>query len=131
LDSGRDTVLSSRLDGATRTWDYVVLDCGPSLSLLNQNALRYADEVLIPVSCDYLALVGVKQVLRTLKDVERHLHHGVRITGVIPTFFDARLRLAQEAVDTLRAHFKERMFAPVRRSTRLAEAPSRRQATSE
>src|SRR5207253_10486747 len=102
-------------------------DCGPSLSLLNQNALRFADEVLIPVSCDYLALVGVQGVLRTLRDVERHLHHGVRITGVVPTFFDARVKLAREAVDTLRAHFGDRMFDPIRRSTRLAEAPSHRQ----
>src|SRR5204863_4526991 len=78
LDEGRDRVLSARLDGAVRRFDYVILDCGPSLSLLNQNALRFVDEVLIPVSCDYLALVGVKQVLRTLKDVDRHLGHGVR-----------------------------------------------------
>jgi chromosome partitioning protein len=69
----------------------------------------------------------VQGVQRTLKDVERHLHHGVRITGVVPTFFDARVKLAREAVETLRAHFKERMFEPVRRSTRLAEAPSHRQ----
>ena len=127
LDEGRDTVLASRLDGAVRRWDYVVLDCGPSLSLLNQNALRFADEVLIPVSCDYLALVGVKQVLRTLKDVDRLLGHGVRITGVVPTFYDSRVKLAREAVETLRGHFKERLFEPIRRSTRLAEAPSHRQ----
>src|SRR5579883_3025432 len=127
LDANRDQVLFNRLDHATRTWEYVVLDCGPSLSLLNQNALRFADEVLIPVSCDYLALVGVKQVLRTLKDVERHLHHGVRITGVVPTFFDARVRLAKEAVETLASYFQDRMFPPIRRSTRLAEAPSHRQ----
>lgn len=127
LDEGRDRVLSSRLEGSLRRWDDVVLDCGPSLSLLNQNCLRFVDEVLIPVSCDYLALVGVKQVLRTLRDVDRHLHHGVRITGVIPTFYDGRVNLAKEAVDTLKAHFKDRMFEPIRRSTKLAEAPSHRQ----
>jgi chromosome partitioning protein len=127
LDQGRDQVLLARLEGAAKKWDYVVLDCGPSLSLLNQNALRFAEEVLIPVSCDYLALVGVKQVLRTLKDVDRLLGHGVRITGVIPTFFDGRVRLAKEAVETLEGHFKDRLFEPIRRSTRLAEAPSHRQ----
>src|SRR5436190_2135639 len=102
--------LAARLDGAVRRFDYVILDCGPSLSLLYQNALRFVDEVLIPVSCDYLALVGVKQVLRTLKDVDRHLGHGVRITGVVPTFFDSRVKLAKEAVETLRGHFQERLF---------------------
>src|SRR5262249_32042967 len=106
---------------------YLVLDCGPSLNLLNQNALSFADEVMIPVSCDYLALVGVKQVLKTLKDIDRHLGHAVRISGVIPTFFAARTRLAKEAVDTLTGHFKDRMYDPIRRSTRLAEAPSHRQ----
>jgi chromosome partitioning protein len=126
IDEGRDRVLSDRL-APLRRYQYVVLDCGPSLNLLNQNALNFADEVLIPVSCDYLALVGVKQVLSTLKDIDKHLGHAVRISGVIPTFFDARTKLAREAVETLSGHFKERMFDPIRRSTRLAEAPSRRQ----
>ena len=126
-DLDRDRVLSQRMGSAHRRYQYIVLDCGPSLSLLNQNALTYADEVLIPVSCDYLSLVGVKQVLRTLKDIERHLGHSVQIAGVLPTFFDARIRLAKEALDTLRGHFKERLLDPIRRSTRLAEAPSHRQ----
>src|SRR5205807_8257402 len=104
LDGGRDRLLAERLAPLRGRYQYVVLDCGPSLSLLNQNALSYADEVLIPVSCDYLALVGVKQVLKTLKDIERHLGHSVTITAVLPTFFDARIRLAKEAVDSLRSH---------------------------
>jgi chromosome partitioning protein len=124
---GRDRVLADRLGRLKHRYQYVVLDCGPSLSLLNQNALSFADEVMIPVSCDYLALVGVKQVLRTLKDIDKHLGHTVRIAGVVPTFFDARTRLAREAVETLSGHFKERLYEPIRRSTRLAEAPSHRQ----
>jgi chromosome partitioning protein len=127
LDAHRDRVLADRLGSLKGRYQYVVLDCGPSLSLLNQNALSFADEVLIPVSCDYLALVGVKQVLRTIKDIDKHLGHTVRISGVVPTFFDARTRLAREAVDTLSGHFKERLCEPIRRSTRLAEAPSHRQ----
>jgi chromosome partitioning protein len=126
-DQDRDRVLAQRLGQTHRRYQYIVLDCGPSLSLLNQNALMYADEVIIPVSCDYLSLVGVKQVLKTLKDVERHLGHSVTITGVLPTFYDARIRLAREAVETLKGHFRERLYEPVRRSTRLAEAPSHRQ----
>jgi chromosome partitioning protein len=126
LDDKRDQVLGGRLATAGKRYQYMVLDCGPSLSLLNQNALRFADEVLIPVSCDYLALVGVKQVMRTLRDVDKHLGHAVRVAGVVPTFFDARTNLAREAVETLRGHFKDRLCEPIRRSTRLAEAPSHR-----
>jgi len=126
-DKERDRVLAQRLGQTHRRYQYIVLDCGPSLSLLNQNALTYADEVIIPVSCDYLSLVGVKQVLKTLKDIERHLGHSVTITGVLPTFYDNRIRLAREAVETLRGHFRERLYEPIRRSTRLAEAPSHRQ----
>lgn len=126
-DSDRCRVLGERLADCDRRYHYVVLDCAPSLSLLNQNALTYADDVLIPVACDYLALVGVKQVLRTLRDVNRLLGHAVRIAGVLPTFYDGRTRLAREAHETLRGHFKERCLEPVRRSTRLAEAPSHKQ----
>jgi chromosome partitioning protein len=126
-DGARDRVLADRLASLRARYQYIVLDCGPSLSLLNQNALSFADEVLIPVSCDYLALVGVKQVLKTLKDIDKHLGHTVRISGVVPTFFDGRVRLSREAVDTLSGHFKERLYEPIRRSTRLAEAPSHRQ----
>jgi chromosome partitioning protein len=127
LDHGRDRLLAEKMAPLRSRYQYVVLDCGPSLSLLNQNALSYVDEVLIPVSCDYLALVGVKQVLRTLKDVDRHLGHAVRISGVVPTFFDARTKLSREAVEALAGHFKERLYEPIRRSSRLAEAPSHRQ----
>jgi chromosome partitioning protein len=124
----RSRILTRRLNlnSISRRYDYVVLDCGPSLNLLNQNALSYADEVVIPVTCDYLALVGVKQVLRTLKDIERHLHHAVRVSAVLPTFFDARTRLAREVLSTLRGHFKLKCLNPIRLNTRLAEAPSHR-----
>lgn len=126
-DRDRSRVLGERMTCCDRRYHYVVLDCAPSLSLLNQNALTFADEVLIPVACDYLGLVGVKQVLRTLRDVERVLGHAVRIAGVLPTFYDGRTRLAREAHETLQNHFKERCLEPIRRSTRLAEAPSHKQ----
>ncbi|MCG8424664.1 MAG: ParA family protein [Proteobacteria bacterium] len=124
----RSRVLTRRLNRmqVSRRYDYVVLDCGPSLNLLNQNALSYADEVVIPVTCDYLALVGVKQVLHTIKDIERHLHHAVRISAVLPTFYDGRTRLAREVLGTLQGHFKSKCLEPIRLNTRLAEAPSHR-----
>jgi len=122
----RSRILTKRLNGMaiSRRYDHIIIDCGPSLNLLNQNALSYADEVIIPVTCDYLALVGVKQVLRTIKDVERHLGHAVRVSAVLPTFYDGRTRLAREVLETLQGHFKTKCLEPIRLNTRLAEAPS-------
>jgi chromosome partitioning protein len=122
----RSKMLCKRLTSMqiSRRYDYVIIDCGPSLNLLNQNALSYVDEVIIPVTCDYLALVGVKQVLRTIKDVERHLGHAVRVSAVLPTFYDGRTRLAREVLETLQGHFKTKCLEPIRLNTRLAEAPS-------
>src|SRR3954469_4598745 len=124
----RSRILSKRLNlmAVSRKYDFIIIDCGPSLNLLNQNALSYVDEVIIPVTCDYLALVGVKQVLRTIKDVERHLGHAVRVSAVLPTFYDGRTRLAREVLETLQGHFKHKCLEPVRHNTRLAEAPSHR-----
>ena len=121
-------VLASRMTAAMvqRSYQYIVIDCGPSLNLLNRNALTYADEVIIPVTCDYLALVGVRQVLRTIREIDKHVGHAVRIAGVVPTFFDPRTRLARESIATLQGHFKERCLEPIRINTRLAEAPTHR-----
>ncbi|MCA9558687.1 MAG: ParA family protein [Myxococcales bacterium] len=119
----RFKVLSNRMAAVTN-YDFVIMDCGPSLSVLNQNALTYADHILIPVSCDYLSLVGVKQILRTLKKVNELLLHPVSILGVVPTFFDVRTRISVEAVQTLRSYFKDRVLPPIRVNTRLKEAPS-------
>lgn len=122
----RDRVLRERMAGSD-AYDAVVLDCSPSLSLLNQNALCYADSVLIPVSCDYLALVGVRQCVNTLKNVHEHLKHPVHILGVVPTFYDARHKLAKEVIDTLKAKFGELCMAPVRQNMKLREAPAAKQ----
>ncbi len=118
----RFKVLANRMVSMTN-YDYIIMDCGPSLSVLNQNALTYADNIIIPVSCDYLSLVGVKQILRTLKKVNELLLHPVSILGVIPTFFDVRTRISVEAVNTLKSYFKDRVLPPIRINTRLREAP--------
>ena len=91
---------------------------------MNQNALVFADAVLCPVGCDYLSLVGVRQVLRTIKQVNRVLAHPVRLWGVLPTFYDSRARVCTEALSTLREHFGDRCLEPIRMTSRVKEAPS-------
>ena len=123
----RDRVMRERLGTRADAYDIVVLDCAPALSLMNQNALVYADSVIVPVSCDYLSLVGVKQVLRTIKNVREMLKHDVAILGVVPTFYDVRNKIAREAVAALEAHFGDRCLPPIRVNTKLREAPSAKQ----
>ncbi|MEO7331996.1 MAG: AAA family ATPase, partial [Minicystis sp.] len=123
----RDRVLESRLAAASAAYDYVVIDCSPSLSLMNQNALCFADSVLVPVACDYLSLVGVRQVIKTVKSVNSILHHPVQIWGVLPTFFDARAKICHEAVNTLKSHFGERCLPPIRAAIKVKEAPAQGQ----
>jgi chromosome partitioning protein len=120
----RDRVLAQRLERARELYDYVVVDCSPSLSLMNQNALAFADAVLCPVACDYLSLVGVRQVLRTIKQVNRILGHSVQLWGVLPTQFDTRARICREALETLRQNFGEVCLSPVHYVSRVKEAPS-------
>jgi chromosome partitioning protein len=122
--NNRDRVLSQRMASAADAYDYVVVDCSPSLSLMNQNALVFADSVLIPVACDYLSLVGVRQVIKTVKNVNTLLRHRLQIWGVLPTFYDARAKICTEALATLRSHFGERCLAPIRATTKLKEAPA-------
>ena len=109
---------------ARELYDFVVVDCSPSLSLMNQNALVFADSVLCPVACDYLSLVGVRQVLRTIKHVNKLLGHPVRLWGVLPTLYDARARICHEALATLREHFGDRCLEPVRLAIKVKEAPA-------
>ncbi len=104
-------------------YEYIIFDCAPALSILNQNALFFSREVLIPVSCDYLALVGVRQVLRTLRRVSEQTGRDVTVAGVLPTFYDTRNKLCLEALTYLRKTFGSRALPPVRVNTKLAEAP--------
>jgi chromosome partitioning protein len=120
----RDRVLSQRMGAAVDDYDYLVIDCSPSLSLMNQNALTLADSVLVPVACDYLSLVGVRQVIKTVKNVNKLLRHPLQIWGVLPTFYDARARICTEALGTLKGHFGDRCLEPIRATTKLKEAPA-------
>jgi len=120
----RDRVLRDRLAQAAPHYDVIILDCSPSLSLLNQNALVFADGILVPVACDFLSLVGVRQVIKTVKNVNSLLHHPVQIYGVLPTFYDARARICRDAWGTLKEHFGERCFSPIRQTIKIKEAPA-------
>jgi chromosome partitioning protein len=120
----RDRVLASQLNSLREHYDHIIVDCSPSLSLMNQNALVFADALLCPVACDYLSLVAVRQVLRTIKQVNRVLGHPVRLWGVLPTLFDSRARVCTDALATLREHFGDRCLDPIRTASRVKEAPS-------
>ncbi len=126
MNEGRDKVLRDKLIG-DESYDFILLDCGPSLSLLNMNALTFADHLIIPVSCDYLSLVGVKQVMKTLKNVNQVLMHPISVLGILPTFYDMRNNISDESVRTLKGYFHDKVLPPVRVNTRLKEAPSHQQ----
>ena len=121
-NEGRDRALRRYLEHEHH-YDFIILDCGPSLSLLNMNALTFADHLIVPVSCDFLSLVGVKQLLRTLKNVNQVLLHPISILGILPTFYDMRNNISDESVKTLRGYFHDKVLPPIRVNTRLKEAP--------
>ena len=91
---------------------------------MNQNALVVADGIVVPVACDFLSLVGVRQVIKTVKNVNSLLHHPVQIHGVLPTFYDSRARICRDAIDAMKEHFGDRVMPPIRQATRLKEAPA-------
>jgi chromosome partitioning protein len=121
----RESVLKSALQGARRKYDFVVMDCPPSLGLLTLNSLTAADSVLIPVQAEYFALEGLGQLLNTIKIVRQHLNPDLEIEGVLLTMFDTRLRLSNQVAQEVRRYFGEKVFkAIVQRNVRLSEAPS-------
>lgn len=121
----RESILKNALTPASRKYDFVVIDCPPSLGLLTLNSLTAADSVLIPVQAEYFALEGLGQLLNTIKIVRQHLNPGLEIEGVLLTMFDSRLRLSNQVAQEVRRYFGEKVFkAIVQRNVRLSEAPS-------
>ena len=120
---GRLTRAIDRLD--TSNLDYVLIDCPPSLGLLTINALVAAEEVLIPIQCEYYALEGLEQLLRTVELVRVHLNAKLRISTILLTMYDGRTRLATQVADDVRTHFRELVLHTIiPRSVRVSEAPS-------
>ncbi len=108
-------------------YDWIFIDCPPSLGLLTINALTASDSVIIPVQCEYMALEGLSRLMETLEKVRLNLNPGLNVLGVILTMFDVRTRLAQDVVNDVRGHFAETFHTIIPRSVRLSEAPSRGQ----
>ena len=120
----REKWLRKRL-APLKEYDFVIVDCAPSMSILTTSALAYADEVVIPISMEYLALVGVRQIIDNILRMGKN-GREVRIAAVVPTFYQSNLRKNREILRALRTHFDDRLAEPIRVSVRLSEAPSHR-----
>jgi len=122
---GRETALRHALRDVRDDYQYIVIDCPPSLGLLTLNVLTAADGVLIPIQCEYYALEGLSQLLNTIKVVQRNFNSALAIDGVLLTMYDARLNLSRQVAEEAKEYFGAGMFAvTIPRNVRLAEAPS-------
>jgi chromosome partitioning protein len=123
--TGRETSLKRLLSGITNHFDYIILDCPPSLSLLTVNALTAADSLLIPLQCEFYALEGLGQLLQTVKRIKHSLNPDLKIAGILLTMFDRRTNLSYQVADDAEKYFKDLVFKTiVPRNIRLGEAPS-------
>jgi chromosome partitioning protein len=123
--SNREGRLRAALDGIREEYDYVLIDCPPSLGLVTLNVLTAADAVLIPIQCEYYALEGISQLLNTIRLVQQNFNPGFQIDGVLLTMYDNRLNLSKQVVAEAKEYFGAKVFRTViPRNVRLAEAPS-------
>ena len=121
----RETILKEALREVYESYDYILIDCPPSLGLLTLNALTAANSVLIPVQCEYFALEGLGQLLNTINIVKQYYNTDLTIEGVVLTMFDTRLRLSHQVADEVRKYFGEKVYKTViHRNVRISEAPS-------
>lgn len=129
---GRERLLKQKLDAVRNQYDFIIIDCPPSLGLLNTNALTAADTVMIPVQCEYFALEGLTQLLSTIRLVQKLWNPHLSIEGVLLTMFDVRTKLSVEVQQEVRKYFKEKVYrCYIPRNVRLSEAPSREQSIFE
>ena len=121
----RERILADAIEPLKEKYDFIIIDCPPSLGLLTINALTASDSVLIPVQCEYFALEGLGQLLNTIKIVRQHLNPDLDIEGVLLTMYDTRTRLSNQVAEEVKRYFDDRVFSSViSRNVRLAEAPS-------
>lgn len=121
----RETIMKSVIEPLREDYDFIVIDCSPSLGLITVNALVAADSVIVPVQCEFFALEGLGKLLNTIKIVQSRLNPALQIEGILMTMYDGRLRLCNQVVSEVRRHFDEMVFSTIiHRNTRLSEAPS-------
>ena len=124
-EDARETRLKSALSAVKNDYDYVLIDCPPSLSMLTLNGLVCADGVVIPMQCEYFALEGLSDLVNTIKRVTANLNHQLKIIGLLRVMFDPRMTLSQQVSEQLEQHFGDKLFKTIiPRNVRLAEAPS-------
>ncbi len=121
----REYMLKKALESAREYYDYIIIDCAPSLGLITINALTAADSVIIPIQCEYFALEGLGKLLNTVKNVQKIHNPDLDIEGLLLTMYDSRLRLSNQVVEEVNSHFPEMVFETIiSRNVRLSEAPS-------
>lgn len=121
----REKILKNLLAPLKDEYDFILIDCSPSLGLITVNALTAADSVIIPVQCEYFALEGISKLLNTIKIIKKKLNPSLEIEGFLLTMYDSRLRLANQIYDEVKRHFQELVFKTViQRNVKLSEAPS-------
>lgn len=121
----REKMMRMAIDKVRDNYDYIIIDCSPSLGLITINALTAADSVIVPVQCEYFALEGLGKLLNTIKIVQTRLNNDLIIEGILLTMYDTRLRLSNQVVDEVKTHFQDLVFDTIiQRNTKLGEAPS-------
>ena len=121
----RESMLKRAITPLKELYDYILIDCAPSLGLLTLNALTASDSVIIPIQCEYFALEGLGKLLNTIKSVQKLHNNKLDIEGLLLTMYDSRLRLSNQVVDEVKKHFDEMVFETIiQRNVRLSEAPS-------
>ncbi|MDR1177823.1 MAG: AAA family ATPase [Spirochaetaceae bacterium] len=129
---GRDFFLKKALEPVRDSYDYILIDCPPSLGVLTLNGLVAANAVFIPMQCEYFAMEGLSLLIQTVKRIQKNLNPGLRVGGIFFTMYDQRTRLAQEVVKQVTVYFKDRVFRTIiPRNVRLSEAPSHGMAISQ
>jgi chromosome partitioning protein len=123
--SDREFKMKAVLAKIKDNYDFIIIDCSPSLGLITINSLTAADSVIIPVQCEYFALEGLGKLLNTIKIVQNRLNPNLQIEGILLTMYDVRLRLSNQVVEEVKTHFQDLVFDTIiQRNTRLSEAPS-------
>ena len=121
----REFILKGILEQVKSSYDYIIIDCAPSLGIVTTNALTAANSIIIPIQCEYFALEGLGKLLNTIKIVQNRLNKELDIEGLLLTMYDTRLRLSNQVVEEVKTHFQEMVFNTIiQRNVRLSEAPS-------